>query len=156
MASSSTTSRPALKDDPVDTAFHAKVEAMCVTLLTDKIKHQFPDGFSVTNPDPATFAAAAAAIDAQAITHSLLSTATSLGSPTTAATSWTVVMGDLATYQKDAQASVATATSGDTAAFGSTLDALESAKSTIRDDLHAVGFGNKSSCDLLFAPGGGH
>ena len=129
---------------------------MCVTLLTDKIKHQTPDGFSVTNPDPATFAAAAAAIDAQTITHSLVNTASSLGSPSTADTSWTVVMADFTTYEKDAQASVVAAGTGSVAAFGSTLSALESAKSTIRDDLHAVGFGNRSSCDLLFAPGGGH
>jgi hypothetical protein len=129
---------------------------MCVALLTDKIKHQLPDGFSVTNPDPATSGAAAAAIDAQTITHSLVSTATSLGSPSTAAASWTVLMGDFTTYERDAQASVATAGTGNVAAFGSSLNALESAKSTIRDDMHAVGFGNKSSCDLLFAPGGGH
>ena len=155
-ASSSTTSRPALKDDPVDAAFHAKVETMCLSLLTDKIKHQAPDGFSVTNPDPATFAAAASAIDAQTITHSLANTASSLGSPKTAASSWSAVMADFATYEKDAQASVAAAGTGSVAAFGSTLTTLESVKSTIRDDLRAVGFGNRSSCDQLFAPGGGH
>lgn len=129
---------------------------MCLNLLTDKIKHQFPDGFSVTNVDPATIAAVAAAIDAQSASHSLLSTASSLGSPSAAAASWSVLMGDFAEYQKAAQAITAMANSQDAAAFGSTLNALESAKSNIRDDLHAVGFGNKSSCESLFASFGGH
>jgi len=65
-------------------------------------------------------------------------------------------MADSPTYEQDVQASVAAAGTGSVAAFGSTLTALESAKSTIRDDLHALGLGNGSSCDLLFAPGGGH
>ena len=129
---------------------------MCLNLLTDKIKHQFPDGVSVTNVDPATIAAAAAAIDAQSASHSLLSTASSLGSPSAAGASWSVLIRDFAEYEKAAQAAAAMANSRDAAAFGSTLIALESAKSTIRDDLHAVGFGNKSSCESLFASFGGH
>lgn len=63
-------------------------------------------------------------------------------------------MADFTTYEKDAQVSVAAAGTGSVAAFGSTLTALESVKPTIRDDLRAVGFGNRSSCELLGAPGG--
>ena len=153
---SSTSSRPALKPDPVDTAFRAKVDAMCGSLLSDKVRHQPPDGYSVANPDPRTMAAVGAALVGQAITRTLVSTATALGSPSAAAASWTVVMRDFGAYENAAKAAVVTSTKGNPADFGSTLSALEGVKSTIRDDLRAIGLGNRSSCDLLFASGGGH
>ena len=129
---------------------------MCVTLLADKVKHQSPDGYSVSNPDPAKMADLGAALDGQAITHTLVSTATELGSPSAAAASWTTVIADFGAYQTAATAAVTSSTKGNSAAFASTLSALESGKATIRDDLHAIGLGNRSSCDLLFASGGGH
>lgn len=149
-------SEPTLRDDPVDPAFRAKVEAMCVALLADKITHQPPDGFSVTHPDPASITAVASAIDAQALTHTLVSTASALGAPSVASASWAVVMSDYGAYERAAQSSVASAKASDAAAFGSALTAFEDTKSHLRTDMHAVGFGNRSSCDLLFASGGGH
>ena len=147
---------PGLKEDPVDTALRVMVEAVCVALLADKITHQPPDGFTATRPQPTTVAAAGAALDAQSLTHTLVSAVSALGAPNLAASLWAVVMADSTDDEPPAQSSVATAKRGDAAAFGSAFTALEDTKTHLRTDMHGVGFGNRSSCNRLFASGGGH
>ncbi|MEO3939271.1 hypothetical protein V3N99_21360 [Dermatophilaceae bacterium Soc4.6] len=152
----STTAQPTLKDDPVDSAFHTKVDSFCTGQLTEKLKHQYPVGYVANDPDQATLAEAGAVLEAEPLTHTLVVTAKALGKPRAGAAAWASVVADFGAYQKGAGAAATAAKAQNPPAFVSARDLLEGTKTTILNDMRAAGFGATSPCALLFASAGGH
>lgn len=140
----------------MDPAFHAKVDSLCLTQFTEKVKHQSPDGYMARSPDPAILAEAGAVLDAQPLTHTLVGTAKALGRPSGGAASWAVAITDFGVYEKAARATIGAAKAGNLPAFVVARDSLEDTKTAILDDMRAIGFGVNSPCDLLFAGASGH
>ena len=97
---SSTATTPAVKQDPVDSAFAAKVDALCQDWNNFASNHQYP---GAANPQAATIEELpkiAAWIDALPINHELVARATGLGTPAAGTAAWARVLADSATVSR--------------------------------------------------------
>ena len=100
-ATSSTTSVAPVKVDPVDKAFKAKVDSLCLAWLADGNKH--PPPFYMGNPLSLTAAQlpqAGAWLDSLAVNHELVESMSKLGVPGTGTESWSSLLSDFKAFQE--------------------------------------------------------
>ena len=157
VATSSSTSAAPVKVDPVDKAFKAKVDALCIAWLADGNKHQPP--FYMGNPMALTAAQlpqAGAWLDSLAVNHEVAESTSKLGAPATGTESWSTLLSDFKVYQEHQTAAIAAAKASDLSAWTTEATAADNARGTILSDLTRAGLPFNDSCQVVFAQGAYH
>jgi hypothetical protein len=147
---SPTATAPAFKQDPVDSAFAKKLEALCNDWNNFASSHQYP---GAANPQAATveeLPKIAAWMDSLPINHELVARAAGLGTPAAGTTAWARVLDDFARYEKSVATAAAAAKAGNLQAWKTTEESWAAARDTVREDLLKAGIGNQSTCSLPF------
>jgi hypothetical protein len=149
-STSPTATAPGFKQDPVDSVFAKKMEALCNDWNSFASNHQYP---GAANPQAATvdeLPKIGAWIDSLPINHELVTRAAGLGTPAAGATAWARVLDDFARYEKSVATAVAAAKAGNLQAWKSTEESWAAARDTVREDLLKAGIGSQSTCSLPF------
>lgn len=156
-ATSSTTSAAPVKVDPVDKAFKAKVDSLCVAWLADGNKHQPP--FYMGNPLALTAAQlpqAGAWLDSLAVNHELVDSMSKLGAPGTGTESWSSLLSDFKAFQEHQTAAIAAAKSSDVNAWTTQAAAADGARDTVLTGLLRAGLPFSDPCQIVFTRGSFH
>jgi hypothetical protein len=154
-----TTTAPAVqvKEDPVDTAFKVKVDAVCAAWVADGIKHQPP--FYMGNPLAITqdqLPQAATYLDSLSVNHDLVKNTSDVGTPNMGKDAWSTLRADFEAFQKAETAAIAAAKASDLAAWTTQASAAEKARDAILNDLHTAGFHGRDPCQDVFVRGAFH
>ena len=153
-ATSTSTSSAPVKVDPVDKAFKAKVDALCIAWLADGNKHQPP--FYMGNPMAVTavqLPQAGAWLDSLAVNHEVVESTSKLGAPAQGTASWSSLLSDFKAYQEHQTAAIAAAKSSDTGAWTTQATAADTAREAILSDLTRAGMPFSSPCQIVFTRG---
>ena len=155
-ATSTSASVAPVKVDPVDNAFKAKAEALCIAWLADRNKHQPP--FYMGNPTAVTAAQlpqAGAWLDSLAVNHEVAASTSKLGAPAQGTESWSSLLSDFKAYQEHQTAAIAAAKSSDLGAWTTNATAADSARAAVLSGLTRAGLPASSPCQIVFLPGSG-
>ena len=150
---STSTTGSSVTSDPVDAAFRKKVDTMCGEWLQYATNHQYP--YENANPDVATAAqlpTIAAYLDSVPMNHEAVAKATALGAPAQGGGAWAAVVKDMDRFQVAAAAAIASAKTGDVAAWKTSAATWAAAREAVRADLIVAGVsGPQNSCQFLFS-----
>jgi hypothetical protein len=137
-------------EDPVDAAFAAKVEALCVEWLRAGQAHQYTGEGGPGVATAAQLPTVAADLLAQPVNHEAQARLTAIGTPAQGTKDWVTVLADVGHFQTAAAQALAAARTADVSAWQTAFSRFESAKDAVRSDLAQSGFKASGSCQLVF------
>jgi hypothetical protein len=143
--------------DPVEKAFKAKVDALCIAWLADGNKH--PPPFYMGNPLALTAAQlpqAGAWLDSLEVNREVVESTSKLGAPAQGTESWSTLLSDFKAFQEHQTAAIAAAKSSDLNAWTTQATAADSAREAVLSGLTRAGLPSSDPCQVVFSRGSFH